>query len=152
MTSFISDSDKADLESVMDQMHDTFARDIKFIKDAQRIILSTDPNYNYLYKSVRGSVSSVSRKIVEKTFKARILYIGRQNEEVFDAEASAQIKVEKHVGAVRIKVNATGYGYLKESKRVELDGRKFSVVSDERPHGLFSPKYYTFYLKPVDEG
>ena len=92
------------------------------------------------------------RKIVEATFKARILYIGRQNEGIFDGEVDAQIKVEKHVGEVRIKVDKEGYGYLKETKRSEFDGRKFSVISDEMPHGLFSPKYYTFYLKPVDEG
>lgn len=152
MGSLISNSDKEAFESVFDDIHDTFARDIKFIKEAQRVILSTDPNYNYLYKNVRGGVTSVERKIVEATFKARILYVGRQNEGMFDGEVNAQIKVEKHVGEVRIKVDKEGYGYLKEAKRCEFDGRKFSIISDEMPHGLFSPKYYTFYLKPVDEG
>jgi hypothetical protein len=152
MGSLISNSDKEAFESVFDDIHDTFARDIKFIKEAQRVILSTDPNYNYLYKNTKGQISSVQRKIVEATFKARILYIGRQNEGMFDGEVDAQIKVEKHVGEVRIKVDKDGYSYLKETKRCEFDGRKFSIVSDEMPHGLFSPKYYTFYLKPVDEG
>ena len=50
MGSLINNIDKESLESVFDDIHDTFARDIKFIKDAQKIILSTDPNYNYLYK------------------------------------------------------------------------------------------------------
>ena len=152
MGSLINISDKEAFESVFDDIHDTFARDIKFIKEAQRVILSTDPNYNYLYKNVRGGVTSVGRNIVEATFKARILYVGRQNEGMFDAEVNAQIKVEKHVGEVRIKVDKEGYNYLKETKRCEFDGRKFSIISDEMPHGLFSPKYYTFYLKPVDEG
>jgi hypothetical protein len=152
MGSLISNSDKEAFESVFDDIHDTFARDIKFIKEAQRVILSTDPNYNYLYKNTKGQISSVQRKIVEATFKARILYVGRQNEGMFDGEVDAQIKVEKHVGEVRIKVDKEGYSYLKETKRCEFDGRKFSVISDEMPHGLFSPKYYTFYLKPVDEG
>ena len=152
MGSLISDSDKEAFESVFNDIHDTFAREIKFIKEAQRVILSTDPNYNYLYKNVRGNVTSVKREIVEATFKARILYIGRQNEDVFDKDVGAQIKVEKHVGEVRIKVDKDGYSYLKETKRCEFDGRKFSVISDEMPHGLFAPKFYTFYLKPVDEG
>ena len=152
MGSLISDSDKNRFESVFDDIHDTFARDIKFIKEAQRVILSTDPNYNYLYKNVKGQVKSIKRSVVQATFKARILYIGRQNEGVFDRDVGAQIKVEKHVGEVRVKVDETGYGYLKGTKRCEFDGRKFSVISDEMPHGLFSPKYYTFYLKPVDEG
>ena len=50
--SLIDDVNKADMRSVMKKVHDTFAREIKFIKDAKRIILSTDPNYNYLYRSV----------------------------------------------------------------------------------------------------
>lgn len=152
MGSLISDSDKERFQSVFENIHDTFARDIKFIQDAKRVILSTDPNYNYLYNNVRGQVASVKYKIVEKIFKARILYIGRQNEDIFDGEAGAQIKVDKHVGEVRIKVDAEGYSYLKNTKRCEFDGRKFSVISDEMPHGLFAPHFYTFYLKPVDEG
>jgi hypothetical protein len=152
MGSLINDSDKEAFESIFDDIHDTFARDIKFIKDAQRIILSTDPYYNYLYKNSKGQISSIKRQIVEATFKARILYVGRHNEDLFDGETNAQIKVDKHVGEVRIKVAKDGYEYLKEAKRCEFDGRKFSLVSDEIPHGLFSPRYYNFYLKPVDEG
>ena len=152
MGSLINDSEKGRFQSVFQDIHDTFARDIKFIQDAKRVILSTDPNYNYLYNNVRGNVASVKYKIVEKTFKARILYIGRQNEDIFDGEAGAQIKVDKHVGEVRIKVDSEGYSYLKGTKRCEFDGRKFSVISDEMPHGLFTPHFYTFYLKAVDEG
>ena len=148
--SLIDDANKSDMENVMKSIHDTFAREIKFIKDAQRIILSTDPNYNYLYKSVRGSVSTIKREITEKVFKARILYVGRQEEGLFDSEANAQIKVEKNVGEVRIKVDAEAYEYLKDTKRLELDGRLFTVSSDERPHGLFTPQFFTFYLKPIN--
>ena len=152
MGSLINNIDKESLESVFDDIHDTFARDIKFIKDAQKVILSTDPYYNYLYKNSRGQINSVKRNIVEATFKARILYVGRQNEDLFDGETNSQIKVDKHIGEVRIKVAKDGCEYLKNTKRCEFDGRKFSLTSDEMPHGLFSPKYYTFYLKAVDEG
>jgi hypothetical protein len=55
MGSLISDSDKEAFQSVFDDLHDTFAREIKFIQDAKRVILSTDPNYNYLYNNVRGT-------------------------------------------------------------------------------------------------
>ena len=117
MGSLISDSDKERFQAVFENLHDTFARDIKFIKDAKRVILSTDPNYNYLYNNVRGNVASVKYKITEKIFKARILYIGRQNEDIFDGEAGAQIKVDKHIGEVRIKVDKEGYSYLKDTKK-----------------------------------
>ena len=152
MGSLINNIDKDSLESVFDDIHDTFAREIKFIKDAQKVILSTDPYYNYLYKNSRGQINSVKNKIVEAKFKARILYVGRQEEDLFDGETNSQIKVDKHIGEVRIKVDSIGYKYLKDTKRCEFDGRKFSIISDEIPHGLFTPHFYTFYLKPVDEG
>lgn len=152
MGSLISDSDKERFQSVFDNIHDTFARDIKFIQDATKVILSTDPNYNYLYNNTKGQISSIKYKITEATFKARILYVGKQNEDLFDGETGAQIKVDKHIGEVRIKVDAEGYSYLKDTKRCEFDGRKFSIISDEMPHGLFTPHFYTFYLKAIDEG
>lgn len=150
MGSLIDDAMKASMENAMGDIHDTFARDIICIKDAKRVILSTDPNYNFLYKNVQGSVTSVKREINSRTLKARILYVGRQNEELFDATTSAQIKIDQVVGEVRIKVGKDDYLYLKGTKRVEFDGRVFTMTSDERPHGLFSPHFYTFYLKPVD--
>ena len=29
--------------------------------------------------------------------------------------------------------------------------RRFTIFSDYRPHGLFDSRYYTYYLKPIDE-
>jgi len=150
MGSLINDAHKAFLESAMDEIHETFARDLICIKEANKVIMSTDPNYNFLYKNVRGSVSSVKNVINQKTIKARILYVGRQQEDLFDAQTSAQLKVEKVAGEVRIKVGKADYEYLKGTKRAEFDGRVFTMTSDERPHGLFTPQYYTFYLKPID--
>lgn len=150
MGSLISDAVKAAMESAIGDIHDTFARDITCVKEANRVILSTDPNYNFLYKNVKGSVTTVQRKINSKIIKARILYIGRQNEELFDGQTAAQIKIEQVVGEVRIKVGKEDYDYLKGTKRVEFDGRMFTMTSDERPHGIFSPHFYTFYLKPID--
>ena len=150
MGSLIDNTAKAAMEAALDDIHDTFARDLVCIKEATKVILSTDPNYNYLYKNVQGSVTSVKNVINKKIIKARILYVGRQQEDLFDAQASAQLKVEKVAGEVRIEVKEDDYLYLKGTKRTEFDGRVFTMTSDERPHGLFSPKYYTFYLKPID--
>ena len=70
MGSLINDVLKAQMESAMDDVHDTFARDVVCIKEANKVIMSTDPNYNYLYKNVRGSVSSIKRKLNQRTWKS----------------------------------------------------------------------------------
>ena len=50
MAEFLSPSDRADIAANLLDLHDTFGRDIIVYKEAQKVIISTDPNYNYLYE------------------------------------------------------------------------------------------------------
>ena len=131
----------------MQDMHDTFARTIYAYKEAQKVIVSTDPNFNYLYNNVKG-VSQIVRKTQFEALSARILYVDKNMEEMYNVDS--QIKVERDIGEVRIKLNAEGYAYFKDAKRVEIDGRLFFKVTDVKKHGLFRPKFFTYYLRPTD--
>jgi len=128
-------------------MHDTFARTIYAYKEAQKIIVSTDPNFNCLYNNVKG-VSQIVRKSQFQTLNARILYVDKNMEEMYNVDT--QIKVVRDIGEVRIKLDADGYAYFKDAKRVEIDGRLFYKITDVKKHGLFRPKFFTFYLRPTD--
>jgi len=151
MANLISDTERDYLESLMDDMHDTFSRDIVIIKDAQRIIISTDPNYNYLYDNVSGTFNTTIQNQPQKeTFKARILYGKKQVEDNIDVGVDSQMNVDLPAGHVRIKLNQDGFDYIKKAKRVTFDDKIFEINTTDRPHGLFRPRYYTFYLKPVD--
>lgn len=149
MPSFLSPEEKAQYEAVMQDMHDTFARSIFAYKDSKKIIVSTDPNFNYLYNNVKG-VSNIIRKTQFKLLNARILYMDKQTEVNFDAEVNSQVKVSHDIGEVRIKLDAEGDSYFKDAKRVEIDGRLMFKVTDVRKHGLFRPKFFTYYLRPTD--
>ena len=141
MADFFTSSEKSDLESIFDDLHDTFGRNLVAFKEAQKTILSTNADYNFLYNNVRGDATKTIKNVTQyTTIKARILYEDKQRETLYDAEANAQIKVDRPVGNVRLKVDYEGYLYLKDSKRIELDGRTFVFDSDVRPFGLFSPK------------
>jgi len=49
-------------------------------------------------------------------------------------------------------VNLPPYLYNPESATLSLkDNRRFTIFSDYRPHGLFDARFYTYYLKPIDE-
>tara|TARA_Y100000310_G_C20263807_1_gene614882 strand:+ start:168 stop:611 length:444 start_codon:yes stop_codon:yes gene_type:complete len=147
MASFLTAAQKASYEAVMQDMHDTFARTIYAYKEAQKVIVSTDPNFNYLYNNVKG-VSQIVRKTQFEALSARILYVDKNMEEMYNVDS--QIKVERDIGEVRIKLNAEGYAYFKDAKRVEIDGRLFFKVTDVKKHGLFRPKFFTYYLRPTD--
>lgn len=148
MGSLISDSDKSDIEKVIDSMHDTFAREIYAYKEAKKVIISSS-SFHGLYSNVNGEQQTENVPQFQ-TFKARIYYPDRQREDSVGGDVDMQIKVERPQGEVRIKIDQDGYNYIKDAKRVEFDGRRFIINRDVRPHGLFAPKYYTLYLKPVD--
>ncbi len=149
MPSFLSPEEKAQYEAVMQNMHETFARTIFAYKHSKKVIVSTDPNFNYLYNNVKG-VSKTIRKTQFKVLNARVLYMDKQTEVNFDAEVNSQVKVSHDIGEVRIKLDAEGNEYFKDAKRVEIDGRLMFKVTDVRKHGLFRPKFFTYYLRPTD--
>ena len=149
MPSYFNSEDKEVLELVMQNMHDTFARSIFAYKESKKVIISTDPNFNYLYSNVRG-VRQTINKTRFKVIKARIMYMDKQTENNYDANVASQVKTQHDVGEVRVKLDAEGYEYFKDAKRVEIDGRLMFKITDVKKHGLFSPKSFTYYLSPTD--
>jgi len=147
-TSLISSSEKDQLESVIDDIHETFARTITVYKEASTVVIITDPNYNPLYKTA-GQTTSVINTPVYKQFKARIKYNDDIEKQYWSESAvNTQIKIEAVVGTVRLKITVEDYEYIKDARRFDLDGRRFVLNSSFRGHGLFSNRYYTLYLKP----
>lgn len=149
MSSYLNSNQKSSLESVMQNMHDTFARTIYAYKDSKKVIVSTDVNFNYLYNNVKGVKTQIS-KTQFKAISARVLYMDKQNEVSFDSQVDSQVKLHHDIGEVRIKLDAEGYEYFKDAKRVEIDGRLMFKVTDVKRHGLFTPKFFTYYLRPTD--
>ena len=147
MAGFLSENQKTNIKSIIDQIHDTFAREITVFKIGQRTVISSSPTYNALYK--QQSSNTVTTE-VSQTFYARIKYVD-MNEELLKNPNPGQDKIIMPTGVVKIKVNLEGFNYVKEAKRVELDGRRFSIKSDGKPLGMFGPQYYEFVLSALDE-
>ena len=149
MSSFLNSSQRQAFEAVMQNMHDTFARTIFAYKDSKKVIVSTDVNFNYLYNNVKGVKKEVN-KTQFKQLMARIMYMDKQNEVSFDSEVGSQVKLHHDIGEIRIKLDTEGNEYFKDAKRVEIDGRLMFKVTDVKRHGLFRPKFFTYYLRPTD--
>jgi|TARA_S200002703_G_scaffold158998_1_gene170927 hypothetical protein len=147
-TSLISTSERAALNSVMDDIHETFAREITVYKEASKVVIITDPNFNPLYDTGEKTTSYVNTPVY-KTFKVRIQYEDDIAKRYWsDAGMQSQIKLEAIVGTVRLKILSSDYDYIKDAKRFDVDGKRYVLNSSFRPHGLFDNKYYTIYLKP----
>ena len=135
-------AEKEEIAANLLHLHDTFGRDIVVYKEAQKVVISTDPNYNYLYGN-SGATTSVSNVPVKKIFKARIRY-DLDNKNLISNVGSNE------TSQVRIKLKKSDYTYISDAKRIEFDGRMFHVDSDPRAHGLFDVQFYTLFLRSVE--
>tara|TARA_R110002110_G_scaffold344448_3_gene554452 strand:+ start:103 stop:561 length:459 start_codon:yes stop_codon:yes gene_type:complete len=152
MATLLTLADKASLQSAFNDLHDTFARDIYIFKEAKKITISTSPTFNPIYGQSSSLPQTVTNQVQSGTFKARITYdTDRTEPYISSPEIDSQLKLRVPDGTVRIKIDKNGYEYVKTAKRLDFDGRRFTVESDVRPHGLFEPTYYTFFLLPTEE-
>ena len=150
MASLLTAADKTTLNEAMDSLHDTFARDIQIIKEAKKTVATSSAQFNSVYGTA-GATTSLIYTPQSGTYKARVQYL-RQEEDYFsDSQLGSQLKIKMPAGSVRIKVSGDAHSYLKDAKPVQFDDRRFTIFSDYRPHGLFDARYYTYYLKPIDE-
>ncbi len=144
---------KAAFEQTQQDIHDTFARPITIFKNSQKIVIFTNPEHNFIFDA--GPNQTVTQDvIVSGVFQARILYRPDQPSNMFSASdggviGQPQLFQQIPQGDVRLKLDPTGAAFLKEATRVEFDDTVFNIKSDQRPHGLFTPKFYNFYLTRV---
>ena len=152
MAEFLTSTERASIAANLLDLHDTFGRDIVVYKEAKKVIISTDPNYNYLYQNTGSQNQSVQNVPVKQIFKARIRYDTDRSLEYF-GETDTQVKVNRvdPNSTVRIKLKIEDHEYIKDAKRIELDGRMFHVESDPRFHGLFDTiQFVTLFLRPIE--
>lgn len=149
MASLLSSSDETLIQSLNTDLHDTFAKPITVYQNSQQVFVATSPQYNAIYGRVGvGSQPNVTDNTVSATYQARIYYIDSP-EEYVDAKTSAKIIIP--AGSVKIVVETEAFGFIKESRQIELDGKRFSIKSDGVPIGLTSNQFYKFILFPLDE-
>jgi hypothetical protein len=148
MPSLISIANQLKVSNAFANLHDTFSREITVYKNAKRVTISSSPQYNSIYGNA-GSTNTVENQTVSSSFMARIYYI--KTDEEFVASNNSQNKIHIPSGSVKIIVNPSGYNFIQEARKVEFDGRTFSIKSDGVPMGLFENQYYVFYLTPIDD-
>jgi|TARA_R110002153_G_scaffold70882_3_gene185897 hypothetical protein len=150
-TPLISDSQKNTISAIIDDIHETFARNITVYEEGEKILISASSEFNGIYGKTADGSRSTQKTIVSHTVKARIKYINAREQNLSDGNINSQIEIDLIEGSVRITVNADGFVLLKEAKRCEFEGRKYTIASKGNPTGIFGPQYYHFYLSPIEE-
>jgi len=147
-TSLISESQKNTIKNIIDDIHETFARNITVYEEGEKVLIASSSEFNGIYGRTSGGQRTTQRTIVSHTINARIKYINADKDVIND---SSQLGIEFIDGLVRITVDLDGFQILKEAKRCEFEGRKYIINSKGNPTGIFGPQYYHFYLSPIEE-
>ena len=150
---FLSDAQKDSLGCQFFNTHLTFGRPITIWRNAEQIVLSSNPSNNYLFEN--APFNDVTQPVlVSGTFLARIKYPAKEPSNQYSASTTPgkadQVGLQHEDGTVRITVDATGSAYLFDAKKVTFDDEIFSINSSDRPHGLFAPKFYDYVLRKLN--
>ena len=153
MSDLLSSSDKLELGNVFNDLHDTFARPITIFRQNEQIVIANSLDNNYIWDQAPNNTTTQT-VIVSGVFNARILYADDQKLDQFKSisrnGSEDQILSSLEAGDVRIKLDPTGHAFISNAKRAVFDGFTFDIKTSPRPHGLFTPQFFTYILKKVN--
>lgn len=155
MSSLFNATEKAELDALINDVSDTFARPLVLIKSAEQVVVSDNPNHSFVFSQApTNSVTEVTP--ITGYFSGRIWYEQRQPTDFLKAFGVGQSRggdqLPNHLnnGMARLKLEPSGAAFMADTKRVQFDGFTFTIESTPRPHGLFTPKFYTYWLKQTN--
>jgi hypothetical protein len=139
---YFNTSQKTAYSKVFYDLHDTFARDIVVFQYPKATLISSQPEYNFLY--AEQSDTDIQYTPVSGTFPAVIKW--NQAYKVNDAQ---DIRPTILGNYCRLKVKADALQFINGSRgqRIEVDGRAVNWIGSSEVHGLFTGDFYHIYLK-----
>jgi hypothetical protein len=143
MSDLLTSSQKQEYSNVFNDIHDTFARPIKYWKTPRRIVISSSPNYNFIYDD-QDSIEYITVPD-SGSFEGRILW--GDPSKTMD---NANIKEEILGNTCRVKLKKEFVDIFEGAEQVEIDGRLVQKIGSSRPHGLFDVNFYTLFFKETN--
>lgn len=144
MASLLNETEKNNLTPLIEDLFDTFARDIIVHKQPKKNISQSINNSlaGYGETSIQENIEYIPES---KSFKAKIKY---NNDQELAKINDLNNLISK--GIVKIKVRQDARDYIlngTKTEKIEFDGKAFNIVSDEAVKKFFNTTYYIFYLE-----
>lgn len=138
MAGFLTQTQKDTYSAQMDRIHDTWARDVVVYSFPQRTIISVSSGYNFIYEDSQPAYSGVYTG-TSGTYSMRVKYLTPK--ELKELEGSHYDLSKK---TVRLKMTTGAWNVVSSGvENLEIDGERFNVFTNDRPHGLFTTQYIT---------
>jgi len=140
MASLVSNTEKLAWANEFNNIHDTFARQVVAWKTPERVVISSDSNYNFLYNDQESI--EVAYIPVSGSFNCRIEW-----QDPSKVMAWPEIREEIRGNICRIKAKKDFVDFISNAEKIEIDGRPVQSMGTNRPHGLFNIDFYTLFFK-----
>jgi len=143
-------------ESYMDDLFDTFARDLEFIvyKSPEETILVLDSNFDSNWdKKEPWSDSSSSFVEVKETFPVRVWFLDyeqQMNSTFLEGKMLEGPKSLRNVQKIKIQVKQDAFDFIRDASRCKILDKFWNISSSEKAVGIFNFKYYIFVLERAD--
>ena len=141
MASLISTTTKSEFAKVLEDHFDTFKRLITVHKEPIKSVTNVQTNALHGYGDA-AETSNINYITQKEDFYALVNYSSQQSEnttEIGTLEA----------GTVKIKVQKEAADYINSGKieKIEVDGKTFNKVTDDKVQNYLGTSFYIFYLK-----
>ena len=141
MGKLIPDNEVSSFTKVLTDHFDTFKRAITVHKEPVRVVGNT-ANQPYAGYGEDSEESNISYTPQKKSFEAIVTYENKQT------EISSAVGTYDS-GIVRIKVKEDAAAYIKDgiTERIDIDGKAFNKITDDKIQNYLGLKFYIFYLE-----
>jgi hypothetical protein len=142
---YLNKQQKAAYSKAFYDLHDTFSRNIVVFKHPTATLISSQPEYNFLYS--QQTEAEILYTPVSGVFPARIKW-----ESPYKVNDAKDIRPTILANMCRIKVKADALAFISGARgqRIEVDGRAVNWIGSSEAHGLFTPDFYNIYLREGD--
>jgi len=152
MAGFISTIDESDYQSAMGLLHSTWAKPVIIYQLAQKTIINTNPNHNFVYSS--GPNQTTTQNIVSSgIYNMRIHYPSDDKLDTLrdgSVRAPQQINLRKKDYLVKLICSRDARALLENCEKIEFNEIVYQIESDPRPHGVVGYQFFNFYLKAIN--
>lgn len=147
MADLLTSVERQNISGIIDDVFDTFKREIVIYKQPIKTIVSTSvsPMYGYNQQSIEENYTFTQ---VSGSFYATIKYLNQKEEDNGFKDINAQIEN----GLVRIKVQEDAKDFINtsgENYKVTFDNKSFEFVSNDTPKKFLDNTKYYYILKEV---
>jgi hypothetical protein len=144
--SLITDADKKYFVAAIDDLFETFKREILIHKEPQKIVKQVNADLYAGYGDT-SNPANVEYVPISKSFYAMIAY---QDKQKSDTDADVGFQYSKGIVRIRVKEDARNYILNGKTLKIDIDGKAFNLITDDSVKNYFDTQYYVFHLEAAN--